>query len=133
MTERGNPFEAMHEAEDAPRKRAVRQPSPFTQYEGAEPGALHRKAQYRTPPPVDITTIDFDPPTVYVPVHTLREGDVVMEAPGYPVVVVRLSGGSNVAPAASRRIYCRYVWQHPSEATWLLGTFHAHREVRKAI
>lgn len=57
-------------------------------------------------------------------------GDVVIEAPGYPVVMTRIG---SLATAHPRSIRCRYVWQHPSERDWHLGTFHLNHTMRRAV
>ncbi|MCJ1686208.1 hypothetical protein [Rathayibacter sp. VKM Ac-2927] len=89
---------------------------------------------YLAPPAVDKSQINFNPPTRYVPVRTLEVGDVVMEAPSYPVVVTRVGRVKDRNGGLSRcYVYGRYAWQHPSETPWKLGDFDPSREVRRAV
>ncbi|WP_258059588.1 hypothetical protein [Rathayibacter rathayi] len=39
----------------------------------------------------------------------------------------------SLATAHPRSIRCRYVWQHPSERDWHLGTFHLNHTMRRAV
>lgn len=48
--------------------------------------------RYNAPPPVERSTIAFHPRTRSMPFHTLKVGDVILETPGYPVVITAISG-----------------------------------------
>ena len=73
------------------------------------------------------TAYNLRPDTESVPARALREGDVVLEGPDHPAVVVRISRSRPV------RVHVRYVWQPPYEVPWLMGTYHPDHRIDRAI
>ena len=55
------------------------------------------------------------PDTERVEAQALREGDVVLEYFEHPVLITRLT-----YPMHHVVIYGRYIWQSPSEPSWML-------------
>jgi hypothetical protein len=86
---------------------------------------------YFTPPPVDLSRIDFNPPTVSVPARDLKVGDVIMESADSPVALTKIKRSVTLSgPVALRG---RYIWQHHSELSWSLGSFRSDHEFRRAV
>lgn len=73
------------------------------------------------------TAYNLRPDTEPVPASAIRVGDVVMEGPDHPVLVTATRHGSK-----GWRIEGRYVWQEPSEPTWLMGFFAKFHPIQRA-
>ncbi|PPG07101.1 MULTISPECIES: hypothetical protein [unclassified Rathayibacter] len=76
--------------------------------------------------------IEYRPHIRYVAASRLKVGDVIIESRDHPAVVTRISR-ANIYRRATRTIFCRYVWQHPTEKERPLGTFAHDHELRRAI
>lgn len=77
------------------------------------------------------TAYNLRPDTERTPARALREGDVVLEGPEHPAVVVRLSFGAK--GAGPIRVWARYIWQPPHERPWLFGEFRPTRLLDRAV
>jgi hypothetical protein len=73
------------------------------------------------------TAYNLRPDTESVPARALREGDVVLEGPEHPAVVVRIGRTPNPV-----RVYVRYIWQPLYEPPWLMGEYRPDRHIDRA-
>lgn len=70
------------------------------------------------------TAYNLRPDTERVPARALREGDVVLEGPDHPAIVIRPIRTTNPV-----RVWVRYIWQPPYEASWLMGSYHPDHRI----
>lgn len=63
--------------------------------------------------------MNLTPKSKAVRAEKVKVGDVILESFDHPAVVVEIRGGSG----GRTHLYCRYVWQSPTELMWKFGTF----------
>lgn len=74
------------------------------------------------------TAYNLRPDTKLVRAGALRVGDVIVESPDCPAVVVQL-----IRPYGRIRIHARYVWEPRSAPAWVLDEFDRDHTFHRAV
>jgi len=75
------------------------------------------------------TAYNLNPDTKRVPATAVRVGDVVMEGPGHPARIERVTHITRTR----HRVWVKYIWQPAWEVAWPLGEYDAAHPLDRAL